>query len=592
MPLKILLPRKLKKGGKLKKSKRQSLYRTATGTAEDQPHDESEEQQYVTPISFAQDESEEQHDESEDESGSENQPYESEDESGSSANVSHNIFMPVCNNVSCWGIESIVAKENSLIALGWHGFYCTLRGGDLSPEASLIMLRNVTRYLIRISQVSFLIEDSPRVGKDTTIAEFFIALIRNDKWHDAVTLAAEDYPWSAATHHTHLLQLRTALKFIRLVFMPTNNKNRDRHFRRIDAFETLLSDLLKGISKKLSRELRKKDMTVQKRVFDGTYPAGGMKELRDAALKEAARLLSLYADPPKKMMLTQNLYEDIMQTLFAVMYTTCPQGRPHGIECLLISDLVDIHGKGYATSTKFKNVKYMHYQAIIFTNIARKMLKLYVEVVRPQIKPKFQVVRDGDYLFLDYAGRQLKGIHLLIRKFFETFKGLHITSNTLRKIMETEADQRNLTEAERSAFHRMVGHGLAAATKFYILHNMNTDVQTALLAFGAPDDDPTLQQMVAAPEVVYVRDVWGADHPDPATAKRARWTDKEKEYLQNVVDDMTANDSGEPCHNILASALKIIKADVTTRPIFHARHVRDSARLRAGIRIQDEKKKK
>ena len=373
--------------------------------------------------------------------------------------------------------------------------------------------------------------------------------------------------------------------------MPRKYKNRERFFRNIDNFETLLSDILKSIGKKIAKELRMKDMSVQQRVFEGKYPANGMKDLRDVALKEAAKYLSLFEDPAKakKVFITETMYVEFLQTLVAVMYTTCPQGRPGAIESLTIKDLDDIYSKCYATSTKFKNAKYLHYQAIIFTLTAQQLVRVFMEYLRPVVQPRNQTVQRDDWLFLDWAGRNLKGIHLLLKRFFDKFLQLHITSNTCRKIMETEADQRDLTQGQRDAMHRTVGHGLTVATQFYILNHMGADVITAIRAYGTPDEDPTLQRMIAAPAVVYERDIWGVEHPDPSTAQRARWTKEEKDYLQHVLDDLNAaNTSGEPSNNILAHALKIIKADAGTRQIFHVRHVRDSGRLRAGVQTQEK----
>ena len=122
-----------------KKSRLRPLYQTATRAMEanqEQPQDELEDQQDVTSEALAD---------------------------------PNNICMPTYVTASCWGSVSISAKEKSLIDLGWDGFFCTLRGGNLELDASHIMLRNVVRYLIRVSQVSFHIDHFPCIPDGTTL---------------------------------------------------------------------------------------------------------------------------------------------------------------------------------------------------------------------------------------------------------------------------------------------------------------------------------------------------------------------------------------------------------------------------------------
>lgn len=529
------------------------------------------------------------------------------DECGQEGNVmeevgqddGQDLYMPVVATTSCFSIKSIVAKETSFLERGWQGFLCSLRGGGISPGVSLTILRNTVRYLIRIALSSFLIEECPKISEGTTITYFLQKIVNNESWHDAVSLAAENYPWSPATHYTHLLHFRISLKFFRFAFMPIgHNKERRKHMLAVETFAELVSDLMRGVKKAISKELRNRDMSLQKKVFDGKYPAGGMKQLRDAAAKEGTRMLLLFAEPTnKKVLVTERLYGDFLQTFFSVLYTFAPQGRPGGIQELTMKDLIDIYAKCFATVTKFKTAKYLRYQAVIFTEMSQQLLRIYIAYLRPVVQPRNQVTHRDDPLFLDWNGRKLVTIHWLLKTFFNRTipgGGLHITSNTLRKIMETEADSRgDITEEDKKKLSSMVGHGRATAKKYYIYDDtgLAADVVAAMKAYGAAADDPLLQQIAAAPVAMYAQDVWGINHPDLPSVKRARWTDDEKSYLQNVVDDISAAESGEsPSANIMALALKTIKSDPATRSIFHSRHIRDSGRLRAGLRTHEKKK--
>jgi hypothetical protein len=508
------------------------------------------------------------------------------------------LYMPVVATTSSFSLQSIVAKETSFLERGWNGFHCSLRGGGISPGISATILRNTVRYLIRIALSSFLIEECPNIIERTTITHFLQNVVNNESWHDAVSLAAENYPWSPATHYTHLLHFRISLKFYRFIFMPMkHNKARRKHLLAVETFVELVSDLMRGVKKAISKEKRNKDMSLQKKVFDGKYPAGGMKELRDAAAKEGTRMLLLFSEPTnKKVLVTERLYGDFMQTFFSVLYTFAPQGRPGGIQELTMKDLIDIYAKCFATVTKFKTARYLRYQAVIFTDLSQQLLRIYIAHLRPVVQPRNQVTHRDDPLFLDWNGRKLVTIHWLLKAFFNRTipgGGLHITSNTLRKIMETEADSRgDITEEDRKKLSSMVGHGRATAKTYYIYDDagLAADVVSAMKAYGTAADDPVLRQIAAAPVAVYAQDVWGINHPDLPSAKRARWTDDEKSYLQNVVDDISAAESGEsPSANIMALALKTIKSDPATRSIFHSRHIRDSGRLRSGLRTQEKK---
>ena len=155
-----------------KKSRLRPLYQTATRAMEanqEQPQDELEDQE-EQPQDELEDQQEQPQDELEDQQEQPQDELEDQQDVTSEALADpNNICMPTYVTASCWGSVSISAKEKSLIDLGWDGFFCTLRGGNLELDASHIMLRNVVRYLIRVSQVSFHIDHFPCIPDGTTL---------------------------------------------------------------------------------------------------------------------------------------------------------------------------------------------------------------------------------------------------------------------------------------------------------------------------------------------------------------------------------------------------------------------------------------
>ena len=133
--------------------------------------------------------------------------------------------------------------------------------------------------------------------------------------------------------------------------------------------------------------------------------------------------------------------------------------------------LIDII-TGFANSITFKTSKTHLAQPVIAGTLeVRKLVQLYVDVVRP-----FVALADEDeekaFLFLRLDGTQDKKLERYVISFFKTELNLHITTTTVRKIVDTTvADLRLrglLNDAQVDAVHFVNGHTELTSNDFYV----------------------------------------------------------------------------------------------------------------------------
>ena len=72
--------------------------------------------------------------------------------------------------------------------------------------------------------------------------------------------------------------------------------------------------------------------------------------------------------------------------------------------------------------------------------------------------------------------------------------------------------------------------------------------------------------------------------PDRSSVGKARWTDAEKDYIEEAASALLLENASLYGPKLMSAVLRRIRADKSTRAIFHARHVLDAGRLRSGWR--------
>ncbi len=266
-----------------------------------------------------------------------------------------------------------------------------------------------------------------------------------------------------------------------------------------------------------------------------------------------------------------------------LLYVSAPQGRIEGIATLKLQHLGELKVKGYALNRQFKTAKQFMFQPVILSDLARPMIQLYLEHVRPMVVPATRALHPGDALWLNFEGEPYVNIGRLPLEYFRDQMGLRITTTTLRSMLETETQQKKdaglITDAERDAICTVVGHSNATAHDYYVRMDMDVTVQNARRAYGMTAVLGELEE--AQP---YVVEEWGTEHPDRYQTGRCRWTHDEIDYLDSLANAILAENRALYAGRLMSECLRRIRADPETRRIFHARHVFDSARLRGGYR--------
>jgi len=289
---------------------------------------------------------------------------------------------------------------------------------------------------------------------------------------------------------------------------------------------------------------------------------------------------------------------------------------------LLITDT------GLTTSSCFKtNYKY-GFQPISVCYKTKQLLKLYLTYLRPKAAKGYRLTRPKSPLFITWNGDIDENIGRKVTSFFEDKNDLHMTSTAIRGLMETSAEEAllrgHITASQRASVSSINGHSSAVVKDYYLKVRARKDVQNArdaVRAFDTPNahtsnrdnsnivgdhlenhyDDMAIDEDES--DVNAINDdsadledhllggyaEWGTEHPDfnKPVGSKATWSKGELSYIRKAAKEM--NRSNPRKSNIVARILLRIKSDPLALPIFHARHVLKSDRLRPGYKqIQDK----
>jgi hypothetical protein len=352
---------------------------------------------------------------------------------------------------------------------------------------------------------------------------------------------------------------------------------------------------------------------LESRILNRTMPAGGLDELRDAVLVEYD-----WARGVRAGCIDDTAYHRYLQVLFAALYLFSPNGRKSGVEDIKYGQAKELLEKGFATSTKFKTNKKYGYQPVTVGPVSRELVRMYVEVVRPQIRAA-SISAPTDPLWLTYWGEAECDIGRMVTAFFVRTCGLSLTITAIRSLVETSMHRKfkegKINEKQRTAVQNINGHTSETTRDYYLLEERVEDVHHANAAFGTdfglivrdlseditildavalpvpvqhlpiplplPLPLPALHTPSAAPRGPTVRG--GARHPDFGTTKTtAQWTQEEKQFLGTWCAQYQAR--YPEVKNVVANCLHHILRTPAVHAIFHDYHTLNSARLRAGWR--------
>jgi hypothetical protein len=181
---------------------------------------------------------------------------------------------------------------------------------------------------------------------------------------------------------------------------------------------------------------------------------------------------------------------------------------------------------------------------------------------------------------LTYEGLPEQNIGRHITAYFRSTLNLNVTTTSIRSLVETTVDQQatagTVTMEQRTAVSAINGHSSKITEEHYVRKNYSTIVAHGRAAFG-------MEPLQLPAPVPVQAEKWGAVHPDSESTRRARWTQDEKEYLQEVAFQLLRDDFTRNSPMLVSLCLKAIKADKRSRPIFHVRHILTTDRLKAGL---------
>jgi hypothetical protein len=241
--------------------------------------------------------------------------------------------------------------------------------------------------------------------------------------------------------------------------------------------------------------------------------------------------------------------------------------------------------KDFKTSLKFG------LQPVTTSNIFLKLLELYLAYFRPSTDA-------DDFLFISSTGKQLR-LGKLVTKFFKRTLNLHLTTNSVRSVVECGAQTLHLrgeiSNEERASVLNINGHSEATMERYYLKRVRGNDVVNATSVFdqllpSRSDEAEMISPMATEnrrkkriigtslmnnpPEEVVAT---GCDHSHyNSPMKRIPWSAAEINYVGKWCQKHSK------CPNVVAQCLKAIRNDKNALKVFHPSHIEDSGRLRYG----------
>ena len=114
-------------------------------------------------------------------------------------------------------------------------------------------------------------------------------------------------------------------------------------------------------------------------------------------------------------------------------------------------------------------------QTVKLAGNSKELFRIYTDVARPAIVKKYKLTLDGDMdpLWLNSKGQKEINISRLVVAFFRQNADLHITTTTLRALVEIQADKMHkkgeISLLEREAIANSNGHCLSSTVGVSII---------------------------------------------------------------------------------------------------------------------------
>jgi hypothetical protein len=175
----------------------------------------------------------------------------------------------------------------------------------------------------------------------------------------------------------------------------------------------------------------------------------------------------------------------------AAMYVYSVQGRLSGVSHLTLGDAQTMLTDGFTTNTNFKTQKTYGLQPISIDKMfGAELLEIYLRKFRSISEGSPESTSPESPLWVDISGSKYSADALgrFMTTFFNKSLNLHITSTTIRSLMETHADKMmkrgEITEEERTAVMTINGHSSSTTRNYYIRQDRAANVRNSRAIFG------------------------------------------------------------------------------------------------------------
>lgn len=114
------------------------------------------------------------------------------------------------------------------------------------------------------------------------------------------------------------------------------------------------------------------------------------------------------------------------------------QGRPQAIDKMTVADSQILLRSGRVGSTKFKTSSTHHLQMITTGEFSQRLLELYMDTIRPTMLSLNNIIVCPKTCILNYDGVKPVSICRRLTEFFGIHLGMHVTTTTMRSLLETK----------------------------------------------------------------------------------------------------------------------------------------------------------
>jgi hypothetical protein len=142
--------------------------------------------------------------------------------------------------------------------------------------------------------------------------------------------------------------------------------------------------------------------------------------------------------------ISQADYLKYVRLIAASLYALSINGRPNAISKLSMDCIPDLLERGYVSRNRFKTQRFYKYQMVTVSDISKQLLRDYINVIRAKIIENSTVEAPVKYCFINYEGNSYTDMGRRATEFYDMLpngEALHLTTNTLRSIVETEFER-------------------------------------------------------------------------------------------------------------------------------------------------------